>query len=364
MEITILGLPQSGKTTVFNAVTRGNAQVSAYSNKPNIGVAKVPDDRLILLSDLFKPERTVQAEVTYTDLPVAPQGLGKTQGISGEYLNMLQRSDALVLVIRDFEDPSVPSFGDSVDSEADLNTMFYELVFADLEIVGRRIDKLESNKKGLKAQQLDEANYELDFLSKLKQKLEEGDGLWDYQYTDKDMKFLSGFQLLTVKPLIVVINIGEENIGNETIIEDKLSATFSKSKMITTCISGKTEMDLSQMDEAEEKEFRDSLGLQTESGLSRMLRLSYGALDLISFITVGEDEVRAWPITKGTSALKASGKIHSDLERGFIRAEVISYEDMKECRTLAVGRDRGLLRQEGKDYIVDDGEIMHVLFNV
>ena len=208
MEITILGLPQSGKTTVFNAVTRGNAQVSAYSNKPNIGVAKVPDDRLILLSDLFKPERTVQAEVTYTDLPVAPQGLGKTQGISGEYLNMLQRSDALVLVIRDFEDPSVPSFGDSVDSEADLNTMFYELVFADLEIVGRRIDKLESNKKGLKAQQLDEANYQLDFLSKLKRKLEEGDGLWDYQYTDKDMKFLSGFQLLTVKPLIVVINIG------------------------------------------------------------------------------------------------------------------------------------------------------------
>ena len=277
---------------------------------------------------------------------------------------MLQRSDALVLVIRDFEDPSVPSFGDSVDSEADLNTMFYELVFADLEIVGRRIDKLESNKKGLKTQQLDEANYQLDFLSKLKRKLEEGDGLWDYQYTYKDMKFLSGFQLLTVKPLIVVINIGEENIGNETIIEDKLSATFSKSKMITTCISGKTEMDLSQMDEAEEKEFRDSLGLQTESGLSRMLRLSYGALDLISFITVGEDEVRAWPITKGTSALKASGKIHSDLERGFIRAEVISYEDMKECRTLAIARERGLLRQEGKDYIVGDGEIMHVLFNV
>ena len=198
----------------------------------------------------------------------------------------------------------------------------------------------------------------------MKRKLEEGDGLWDYQYTDKDMKFLSGFQLLTVKPLIVVINIGEENIGNETIIEDKLSATFSKSKMITTCISGKTEMDLSQMDEAEEKEFRDSLGLQTESGLSRMLRLSYGALDLISFITVGEDEVRAWPITKGTSALKASGKIHSDLERGFIRAEVISYEDMKECRTLAIARERGLLRQEGKDYIVGDGEIMHVLFNV
>tara|TARA_A100001037_G_C15149273_1_gene638137 strand:- start:344 stop:1438 length:1095 start_codon:yes stop_codon:yes gene_type:complete len=364
MEITILGLPQSGKTTVFNAVTRGNAQVSAYSNKPNIGVAKVPDERLVLLSDLFKPERTVQAEVTYTDLPVAPQGLGKTQGISGEYLNMLQRSDALVLVIRDFEDPSVPSFGDSVDSEADLNTMFYELVFADLEIVGRRIDKLESNKKGLKAQQLDEANYELEFLSKLKQKLEEGVGLWDYEYTDKDMKLLSGFQLLTVKPLIVVINIGEENIGNETIIEDKLSGSFSKSKIITTCISGKTEMDLSQMDEDEEKEFRDSLGLQTESGLNRMLRLSYGALDLISFITVGEDEVRAWPITKGTSALKASGKIHSDLERGFIRAEVISYEDMKECQTLAIARERGLLRQEGKDYIVGDGEIMHVLFNV
>ena len=330
MEITILGLPKSGKTTIFNAVTRGNAQVSTYSNKPNIGVAKVPDDRLVVLSDLFNPERTVQAEVTYTDLPVAPQGLGKTQGISGEYLNMLQRSDALVLVIRDFENPSVPSFGDSVDSEDDLNTMFYELVFADLEIVGRRIEKLESNKKGLKSQQLDEANYELDFLSKLKKMLEDGVGLWDYQYTGRDMKLLSGFQLLTVKPLLVVINIGEENIGNESIIEDKLSANFSKSKIITTCISGKMEMDLSQMDEVEEKEFRESLDLQIESGLNRMLRLSYGALDLISFMTVGEDEVRAWPITRGTSALKASGKIHSDLERGFIRAEVISYEDLKE----------------------------------
>ena len=364
MEITILGLPQSGKTTIFNAITRGNAQVSAYRNKPNIGVAKVPDYRLEELSDLFKPERTIQAEVIYTDLPVAPQGLGKTQGISGEYLNMLQKSDALVLVIRDFENPSVPSFGDSVDSKADLNTMFYELVFADLEIVGRRIDKLESNKKGLKSQQLDEANYELEFLSKLKSILEEGNGLSDYQYTDKDMKLISGFQLLTVKPLIVVINIGEEDIGNESIIEDKLSENFPKSKIILTCISGKVEMELSQMTEFEEKEFRESMSLQIESGLNRMLRLSYGALDLISFITVGEDEVRAWPITKGTSALKASGKIHSDLERGFIRAEVISYEDLKECRTLAVGRDRGLLRQEGKDYIVRDGEIMHVLFNV
>jgi GTP-binding protein YchF len=364
MEIAIIGLPQSGKTTVFNAATRGAAQVAAYANKPNIGVAKVPDQRLDVLDGIFRPRRKVSAEVTYVDIPAAPEGLGKTQGISGEYLNLLQRADALLIVARAFEDPSVPHVADSIDAFRDIDTMLYELTFADLEILERRLARVADSFKGARVSERDALNKEQASLQRIKSALEAGTHVRDQGVTDDERRLLAGFQLLMAKPLLIVVNVGEDQLADIPEIEQRLSSEVETPRIRTAALCGKLEMELAQMEPAEEAEFRQSLGVTGESGLSRMIRLSYEALDLISFLTVGDDEVRAWPITRGTVAVKAAGKIHSDLERGFIRGEVVSYEDLTKCGSLAEARKHGVLRQEGKTYVVKDGDIMHVLFNV
>ena len=364
MEITIIGLPQSGKTTIFNAATRGSAQVAAYANRINLGAAKVPDDRLDALNNIFKPKRKVNAEVTYADLPAAPEGLGKTQSIGGEYLNTLQRADAILMVARAFEDPSVPHVNDSIDAFRDIETMLFELTISDLDILERRLQRVADGFKGAKAAERDALSREQALLMSVRDKLEAGTQVRDQPLTDDELRLLSGFQMLTAKPLVVVVNVGEDGLDDIPAIEARLSDEVQTDRIRTAALCGKLEMELAQMDADDEREFRESLGVVGESGLSRVINLCYEALDLISFLTVGDVEVRAWPITRGTSAVKAAGQIHSDLERGFIRGEVVTFDNMVSCRTLAEARKRGALRQEGKNYIVQDGDIMHVLFNV
>ena len=364
MEITIIGLPQSGKTTIFNAATRGSAQVATFANRMNLGAAKVPDDRLDVLNGIFNPKRKVNAEVTYADLPAAPEGLGKTQSIGGEYLNTLQRADAILMVARAFEDPSVPHVADSIDAFRDIDTLLFELTISDLDILERRLRRVTESFKGAKSTERDALNKEQDTLSRVRDSLEAGVHVRDQSLTADELRLLSGFQMLTAKPLVVVVNAGEDQLDRISAFEARLADEVQTERIRTAALCGKLEMELAQMDAEDENEFRESLGVVGESGLSRVINLCYEALDFISFMTVGDDEVRAWPIERGTPAVKAAGKIHSDLERGFIRGEVVTYENMVSCRTLAEARKNGVLRQEGKSYIVQDGDIMHVLFNV
>ena len=375
MEVAILGLPNSGKTTVFNALTRGSAEVAAYASgasgasgqgAPNVGVAKVHDPRIDLLVSLFSPRRTVLSEVIYNDIPAAPEGLGKTQSISGLYLNSIQRADALLVVVRAFENESVAHAGDGLDPMRDAETMLYELTFADLEVLYRRLARLEHGLKGAKTAERDAIAREQAYIKRLKDGLESGTHLRDQPLAGDDAHLMDGFQLLTAKPLMVLLNLGEDEAGEGAARTESLRPLLDglnarSARCAAFC--GKLEMELSQMEPADEQEFRASMEL-SESGLDLMLRLTHESIDMVTFFTVGDDEVRAWAVPKGTAAVGAAGKIHSDISRGFIRAEVVAYDDMARCLTLAEARRQGVLRQEGKGYIVKDGDIMNILFNV
>ncbi len=365
MEIGIIGLSQSGKTTVFNAVTRGHAPIiaSAPGAKANIGVAKVPDERLDRLDEIFKPKKKVPAEVTYIDVPGAPQGLGKGEGIGGEFLNRLQRADALLHVVRGFEDPSVAHVEGSVDPYRDIGSMDMEMAFADLAILERRQQRLENDLKRAKTQDRDAIRREQALIDKIKGELEKGVPIRGQGLEKTERAALEGFQFLTAKPLLEVLNIDEAQLADIETQERELASHVSGVGVASAALAGKLEADLARMPVDEEAEFRESLSAG-ESGLRRILRLSFDLLGVISFLTVGEDEVRAWTIPRVTPAGKAAGKVHSDIERGFIRAEVVSYDDMMACQTMAEARKRGVLRVEGKDYPVADGEIVHFLFNV
>ena len=365
MQITIIGLPYSGKTTIFNAATRGSAQVAQYSSasRPNIGVAKVPDARLDTLTDIYGPTKTTSAEITYVDLPAAPAGLGKTRGVSGEYLNQLQTADALAIVARSFEDPSVPDGGDGVDAFRDIETMLYELTFADLDILERRIERIDQNNKGARAGDRDALIRERALMSSLKDGLESGLPVRKQNLSPDESKRVNEFQFLTAKPVIVVVNAGEDQVDEIDGIQERLDSEVAEGDVLTAVLVGSLEMELAQMSFEDEAEFRESLAVG-ESGLDRMVRLSYHALDQITFFTGGPKEVRAWTVTNGDSAERAAGVIHSDMERGFIRAEVVTYEDLARYGSENESRKQGVLRQEGKGYVVKDGDVVHVLFNV
>lgn len=365
MDIAIVGLPRSGKTTTFNAVTRGAAEVAAFSarTRPNIGVAKVPDARLEPLVAIFEPNRIVQAEVTYLDVPSAPDGLGQSNGISGEYLNHLQRADALVIVARAFQDPTVSDDGAGVDPYRDIETMLYELTFADLAILDRRLGRIEDSFKGAKASERDRLTREQALFSRLKDSLENGTSIGKQALSAEEAQDVEGFQFLTAKPVIAVANLGEEDLNRLPEVEARLGAQFGKDGIVTAAMCGKLEMELAQMDPEDEEEFRGSMNAGG-SGLDRMMELSYQALDQLTFFTCASEEVRAWAVQKGVTAPEAAGKIHSDMERGFIRAEVVGYDDMIRCGSMAEARRQGVLRQEGKTYKVNEADVMLVLFNV
>jgi len=363
MQIGIIGLPKSGKTATFNALTKGVIPLDVYSNKSNIGVAKVPDTRLDDLAALFNPRRVVSAEVNYLDIPTVAENFADSKGIPREYLNGLQACDALLIVLRSFDDPSIVHLDGSVDPLRDAENILLELTFSDAGIVANRIQRLTEQLKSAKTAQRDQLRKEQAIWEKIKDQLESNVPIREQSFTRDEEDILVGFQLLTGKPIILAVNIDEEQIESADAIESEFADVFNQQGMKVVAICSRLEMELAQMNEESEAEFREGLGAG-ESSLEKMIRVSYELLGLISFLTVGEDEVRAWEIRRDTVAQRAAGKIHTDIERGFIRAEVVHYSDLLSFGSLAECKKNALLRTEGKEYVVKDGDVMNMLFNV
>ncbi len=362
MKVAIIGIPNSGKTTIFNALTRGKAEVAAYSPTlaPNIGVAKVSDARLSVLEGIFQPKKTVPAEVSYIDIAGSIRGFGK-EGAGGELLNYLTTADALLQVVRAFEDDKVPHPEGSIDPKRDITSLDLELAISDLAIMERRLEKLETSLKAAKAAERESYSKEQLLLQKIKEELEKDKPIRIQGLSKEEFKTLANYQFLTAKPMLAVLNIGEGQISRASQLEDEISSLYPQFAVVALC--GKLEMELAQLSDPEAKEFRESMGL-SKPALDRVIDVSYRRLELISFFTTVSSELKAWTILGGTPAPKAAGKIHSDMERGFIRAEVISYGDLQNCGNLPEARKRGLLRTEGKNYIIQDGDVVTFLFNV
>jgi GTP-binding protein YchF len=362
MKVAIIGLPQSGKTTTFNALTKGKAEVAAYSPTlaPNIGMARVSDSRLPVLEGIFQPKKTVPAEVSYIDIAGSIKGFGK-EGAGGEFLNYLTTADALLQVVRAFEDDKVPHPEGSIDPKRDIAALDLELAIFDLAIMERRLERLETSLKAAKAAERESYLKEQLLLQRIKTELEKDVPIRLQGLASEELKMLANYQFLTAKPMLVVINIGEEQIPRTSQLEAEVSSLYPQFAVVALC--GKLEMELAQLSDAEAREFREAMGL-SKPALDRVIDLSYSLLALISFFTTVSSELKAWTIPNGTPAPKAAGKIHSDMERGFIRAEVISYKDLEDCGNIAEARKKGLLRTEGKNYIIQDGEVVTFLFNV
>jgi GTP-binding protein YchF len=339
--------------------------VGAYSSssQPNVGVVNVPDSRVDRLAEMYKPKKTTYATIQYVDFPAAGESFGKGEGPAGKFINDLARMDALIHVARAFEDDAVPHPEVSIDPERDIATMDLELAFLDLSIIERRLQRLETEMRSVKAGERDQMQRLKDLLSRLKQGLENETPLREQEISEEDRKLLEGSQFLTQKPLMVVVNIGEGQLGEREALQERYQAKYAKPGMAVAVFCGKFEMDLNELSDEEAEEFRASAGV-TESGMAGAIRMSYGLLGLISFLTAGPDECRAWTVERGATAPVAAGKIHSDLQRGFIRAEVIKFEDLVAAGSEAEAKKRGLLRTEGKQYVVQDGDIVNILFNV
>jgi GTP-binding protein YchF len=364
MRIGIIGLPGVGKTTVFNALTRGSAQSGSFggNRSANIGVAHVPDKRLDKLTAMFKPKRTVPAEVTYVDLPGA-RSAEASDLFSGEAMGHLQKVDALLHVVRAFEDPSVPHVLGSVDYRRDIEKVNFDVLFADISLLDRRIDRINESMKGLKAQERVRAEKNIVILREIQQEMENGTAARDRSFTEEEKLAISDTFLLSKLPLLVALNIGDDDLGRADALEAELAELLPGSRSGGAVLCGKLEEELAQMSPEEEAEMRAGLDAG-ESGLNRMINLSYSVLGLISFLTVGPDEVRAWTIEVNTTAPRAAGTIHSDIERGFIRAETVGYDDFVTAGSMAQARTNGVLRQEGREYIIEDGDILNFLFSV
>ena len=359
MEIGIIGLPKSGKTTVFNCLTKGKAETDAFAPttlKPNLGVAKVPEPRLLRLENILKPKRTVPTEVKYVDV-----ALPKGKELSGELLAYLSRVDALIHVVRVFLDERIPHSEGSIDPLRDIGTINLELAFADLAILERRLLRIEASLKGAKPPERENLLREQALMARIKAGIEEEVPVREQPLTKEEAKIIESYQFLTAKPLLVVLNIGEEQLPQASSLEEEVKSRYPQSAVAAAC--GKLEMELAQLSEAEAREFRSAMGVE-EAMVDRIIRLSYELLGLISFFTIASGEVKAWTVPKGDPAPKAAGKVHSDMERGFIRAEVTSYDDLIKCGSLAEARKQGLLHLEGKSYIVQDGDVITFLFSV
>jgi GTP-binding protein YchF len=366
VQIAIVGLARSGKTTVFNTLTRGEAETGGFGGMTvNVGVVKVPDERLTKLTELFKPKREVPADVTYVDLPAPPLSLDGREAaeIPADQLARLRTADELLHVVRAFENPAVAHPDGSVDSWRDVDRLELEFVLADLSVIEKRIEKLQtSGRHGTPAER--EANErELVVLEKLAPALREGRPIRDVELGDDEQKSIRGFRFLTEKPVLVLLNIGEDDVLRSAQIVADFAGRYDHRYSGVEALSARIEMEIGQLDEEEAAVFRADLGL-TESSLERVIRDSYRLLGLISFFTAGPDETRAWTIPDGSTAVDAAAAIHTDLARGFIRAEVVPYEDLIELGSTAEARKHGKLRSEGKTYLIRDGDTLEVLFNV
>ncbi|MFN7942558.1 MAG: redox-regulated ATPase YchF [Thermoanaerobaculia bacterium] len=356
MQLGILGLAKAGKTTLFNTLTASHETTDKFStsDKTHVAVAKVPDPRLVALRDLFQPRRYVPATVEYVDIP----GIARGDGPESLDLAKLKTVDALLHVVRAFEDPEIPHPDGSVDARRDVGTVDLELILADHTLVERRLDRLaKSGKRGLSSDELREKKLLTEVVLPA---LESEKPLRAVELAPDDEKLLRGFQLLSAKPMLLVANVAEGAVASATPAALALPEGHGTRAVV---VSAPIEQEISQLAAEEQKEFLAALGL-AEPSLDRVVRASFELLGLIAFFTVGEDEVRAWTIRRGAHAREAAGAIHSDIERGFIRAEVVRWDDLLNLKTLAHCRDKGLLRLEGKEYVVHDGDVVHFRFNV
>ena len=362
MKLGIVGLPNVGKSTLFNAITKAGAEAANYpfcTIEPNVGVVIVPDERLNVLHEMYRSKNTVHTAIEFFDIAGLVKGASKGEGLGNKFLGHIRQVAAIVHVVRCFDDDGVVHVSGVVDPVSDIEVINLELILADLEMLEKRIDKTRKNLKGDKSLQK-----ELDILMKLKDGLEGGKPARALGLPADELQLVSGLDLLTSKPVVYAANVAEGEAGaqdNDYVKKVKALAESEGSEVVV--ISAKVESELAELDDQEKADFLSELGIG-ESGLDKLVRSSYHLLDLISFLTAGEPEVRAWTVRRGAKAPEAAGKIHTDFEKGFIRAETISYENLIACGSLAAAREKGLLRSEGKDYVVKDGDVIHFLFNV
>jgi len=364
MKLGIVGLPNSGKTTLYNAIMQAEMETSNYpftTTTPNMGRALVPDERLTRLQEMYNPKVITPATVEMVDIAGLAKGASHGEGMGNQFLAHIRECDAIVHVVRCFADDNVIHIYDSVDPVRDIETVDLELIFADLELIERRLTKVQKTARTDKTFQR-----EADILSLIKEILENGKAArtltWD---NPEDLKLVESFTLITQKPVLYAANVAEDELGDippgSPLEALKNYAEAEKSGFYVSC--AKMEAEIAMLDPAEKQMFLEDLGL-TDSGLDRLINAGYEMLGLISFLTAGEKEVRAWTIRRNTKAPQAAGKIHSDLERGFIRAEVVAFTDLIESGSYAAAKEKGLVRVEGKEYIVQDGDVILVRFNV
>lgn len=363
MQITLIGLPSSGKTTIFQALARGVAPVAARGNEANMAVVKVPDDRLDVLAQMFQPKKYTPADVNYVDVAAVNPGLGKSEGISGALLQQLGRADALAHVVRAFQNPNVAHVLETVNPARDIENMNLELAFSDLGVIMRRLERLVDQVK--KAKPADRPAYlrERELMEKLRAQVESEQPIRALELPEDEGRLLRGFGFLTAKPLLIILNIGEEDLPRAAALEAEFSAFAAIAGVRIVAICGQIEMELAQLGAEDAGVFREELGIVAPAA-DRVIQISYDLIGLQSFLTAGPDEVRAWPIPRGTVAQRAAGTIHTDIERGFIRAEVVPFHELVAAGSLPEAKKRGQVRLEGKQYIMQDGDVVNFLFNV
>ena len=365
MKLGIVGLPNVGKSTLFNSLTKAGAESANYpfcTIDPNVGVVAVPDERLKLLGDLYHSKKVTPAVIEFVDIAGLVKGASKGEGLGNQFLSNIREVDAIVHVVRCFEDSNVVHVDGSVNPLRDIETINLELIFSDLEILERRIAKVA---KGARMDK--EQAKELAMLERVKERLEDGKLAIGFETEDEDEEeYFKNLNLLTAKPVIYAANVGEEDLANDGADNAGVQAVREYAKETGSevfAICAQIEEEISELDDEERQMFLDDLGLK-ESGLEKLIRASYHLLGLMSFLTSGEDETRAWTIKQVTKAPQAAGKIHTDFERGFIKAEVVNYKDLLENGSLAAAREKGLVRMEGKEYVVQDGDVILFRFNV
>ncbi len=364
MKLGIVGLPNVGKSTLFNAITKAGAESANYpfcTIDPNVGIVAVPDERLNVLAKMYNPKKITPTAIEFLDIAGLVRGASKGEGLGNKFLSHIREVDALIHVVRCFDDNDIVHVEGSVDPVRDIETINLELVFSDMEAIEKRIDKTRKQmKSGDKKYQV-----ELNLLERIKEALDSGKPVRSMEFESDEIDYVEQLFLLTTKPVMYCANVSEDGISsidqNPYVAKVREIASTEHSEVIVIC--AKIEEEIAQLEDDEKQLFLDELGLN-ESGLDKLIKASYKLLGLISYLTAGEPEVRAWTIVKGTKAPQAAGKIHSDFERGFIRAEIVAYNDLIRCGSHTAAKEQGLVRSEGKEYIMQDGDVTLFRFNV